>query len=147
MEIGRKIYYEKATGNVLVDTGERSGNVVETTKEQDFKVYKTLAERVEDTVGLIELEYGEYKQDFMECSGYRVNVKTGELEFSYPDPNVDPVQPQEPVFQKPLTERIKTVESESAGVALELATTQSRLDQAEQDQAALLLRLVEGGVL
>ncbi|MEK4882282.1 MULTISPECIES: hypothetical protein [Paenibacillus] len=105
MEIGRKIYYEKATGNVLVDTGERSGNVVETTREQDFKVYKALAARVEDTVGLIELEYGEYKQDFMECSGYRVNIETGELEFSYLDLNVDPEQPQEPMYQAPLNKK------------------------------------------
>ncbi|MEK3750075.1 hypothetical protein NYE25_17790 [Paenibacillus sp. FSL E2-8871] len=147
MDIGRKIYYDKATGTVLVDTGERSGLVVETTQEQDFEAYKALAERTPESVGVLELEYGEYREDFGRTNGYWVNPKTLEIEFSYPDPNVDPVQPQEPVFQKPLTERIKNVESESAGMALELATTQYRLDQAEQEQANLLLSLVEGGVL
>ncbi|MEK4293003.1 hypothetical protein [Paenibacillus sp. FSL R5-0914] len=147
MEIGMRIYYDIATGNIIVNTGERSGDVVETTREQDFNVYVALSDRVPETVGVMELEYGEYAQDFRECNGYKVNVKKGTLEFSYPDPNETPEQPQEPVYQVPLTERIKNVESESAGMALELATTQYRLDQAEQEQANLLLSLVEGGVL
>lgn len=45
MQIGRKIYYDNATGNVLVDTGEHSGDV-ETTQALDLTVYKALAERV-----------------------------------------------------------------------------------------------------
>ncbi|MEK4239731.1 MULTISPECIES: hypothetical protein [unclassified Paenibacillus] len=109
MEIGRKIYYDKVTGVVLVDTGERSGSVVETTQEQDFKVYKVLAERVTETVGCLELEYGECGQDFRECNGYRVNIQTGKLEFSYPDPNVDPVEPQEPQYIEPLTKKVETL--------------------------------------
>jgi hypothetical protein len=42
---------------------------------------------------------------------------------------------------------VEQLQAENAGLALELVQTQSRLDQAEQDQAALLLSLVEGGVL
>ncbi|WP_339318714.1 hypothetical protein [Paenibacillus sp. FSL R10-2734] len=98
MQIGRKIYYDNATGNVLVDTGERSGDVVETTQAQDFAAFAALAERVPETVGVIALEYGEHAHDFAECNGYRVDVKTGKLKFSYPDPNVDPVEPQEPQY-------------------------------------------------
>jgi hypothetical protein len=97
MEIGRKIYYELATGNYLLDTGERSGLVIETTQEQDFESYAALAERVPETIGVIQLEYGELAQDFMECNGYQVNLTTGLLEFSYPDPSV-PDSP--PVYQK-----------------------------------------------
>ncbi|MFE4713972.1 hypothetical protein ACFRAM_24315 [Paenibacillus sp. NPDC056722] len=147
MEIGRKIYYEKDTGNFIVDTGERSGDVVKTTWEQDFKTYKALAERVEKTVGVIELKYGAYKQDFMECSSYRVNIKTKDLEFSYPDPSSDLEHPQEPMYQRPLTDRIAAIESENLSLTLELTMTQARLEQAETGQATLLLSLVEGGVL
>ncbi|MDE3837946.1 hypothetical protein C0966_00805 [Bacillus methanolicus] len=115
--IGRKIYYDKSTGNVILDTGEMIGAVVETTIEQDFETYEALKERVRDTVGVIQLEYGQYAADFAQCNGYRVNPQTLELEFSYPDPN----QPtQEPVFVKPLTEQIAEVRSEIDNAIIEL---------------------------
>lgn len=104
MNIGRKIYFDKISGNVLVETGERSGDVRLTTVEEDFATYSELAKRIPETVGMIQLEYGQYAQDFAESNGYRVNPDTQELEFSYPDPNA-PEAP--PVFQKPLTEEIE----------------------------------------
>lgn len=107
-QIGRKIYFEIATGNVLVDTGERQGSVVPTTIEQDIQTYKTLSELNRDTFDVIELEYGQYAQDFAECNGYRVNPETKELEFSYPDPNEE--EPQEPVYQEPLSEQVNKLE-------------------------------------
>lgn len=87
MEIGRKIYYEKSTGNVLVDTGERSGDVKETTQEEDFATYTVLAERVSDSVGCLQLEYGQYALEFSMCGGYHLNLETLQIEFVYPDPN------------------------------------------------------------
>ncbi|EMT54701.1 hypothetical protein I532_03815 [Brevibacillus borstelensis AK1] len=99
--VGRRIYYEKSTGNVIIDTGERLGFVRETTVDEDFASYAALAERTRDTVDYIQLEYGQYAQDFAECNGYRVNPETRTLEFSYPDPN----QPDEPpVYRKSLAE-------------------------------------------
>src|SRR5690348_2189558 len=85
MLIGRRIYYEKMTGNIILDTGERTGSVVETTIEQDFESYAALAERVPVTVGILQCDYGQYAQDFRECSGFRVNVSqdSPKLEFSY----------------------------------------------------------------
>ena len=87
MNIGRRIFYEKATGNVIVDTGERSGSVVASTVEQDFEIYTALAARVPDSVGVLELTYGAYREDFAICKGYRVDPGTTMLLFSYPDPN------------------------------------------------------------
>jgi hypothetical protein len=114
-QIGRKIYYDKQTGNVLVDTGEHEGFFTPSTVDQDFETYQVLKERVRDTVGVIQLEFGQYAQDFAECNGYRVNPETLELEFSYPDTN-NPTQEQ--VFQMPLTEQVRELEQE-------LATTNS----------------------
>lgn len=110
MQIGRKIYYDKSTGNVIVDTGERSGDVVETTVEQDIAVYVALAERVPDTVGVLQLEYGQFAQDFAACNGYRVDISGDEpvLHFSYPDGTEEP---EEPVFQTPLSEQVKTLKT------------------------------------
>lgn len=50
-------------------------------------------------------------EDFAQSNGYRVNHETLELEFSYTDPN-DP-EPQEPVFQPPLTQQIAEVKTEN----------------------------------
>lgn len=104
MEIGRRLYYDKKTGNIIVDTGERSGDVLETTQEQDFEVYKSLAERVPETVGVIELEYGQYRQDFIEGVLTRIDPETKDLMFSYPDPQEpgEPTPPQ-PALSKQVT--------------------------------------------
>ena len=141
-QIGRRIYYETSTGNAIQDTGERSGNVVETTIEQDFAAYVALAERVSSTVGCLQLDYGKFAQDFAECNGYRVDVsgETPSLLFSYSDPS-EPESPTE--YRPPLSEQVGALEDESAMLALELVGTQIRLDQAEVEKAALLLELVE----
>lgn len=104
MNIGRKIYYDITTGNLLLDTGELAGSVVPSTIDQDVLTFKELSERNRESFDVIELEYGQFAQDFTECSGYRVNPQTKEIEFSYPEPN-QPEQP--PVYQEPLTEQVK----------------------------------------
>ena len=119
-KIGRKIYYDKATGNVILDTGEKIGLVTETTIDQDFETYQALKERVRDTVGVIQLEYGQYAQDFAQCNGYRVNPETRELEFSYPDPNEPELQ--EPVYRKPLSEELEETKQAIAELTLLLTT-------------------------
>ncbi|MEC0110398.1 hypothetical protein P4H27_25850 [Paenibacillus taichungensis] len=96
MNIRRKIYYDLTTGNVIKDTGEHSGDFVETTREQDFSTYVTLADRVPETVGMLQFKYGEYSSDY-QAGGVisRINMETLEPLLSYPDP-VDPETPQEP---------------------------------------------------
>ncbi|OKP67562.1 hypothetical protein A3842_28070 [Paenibacillus sp. P3E] len=123
MEIGMKVYFEKETGNVIFNTGERAGSVIPTTREQDFSFYKALAERVAETVGVIELTYRQYAYEFSEAIGYRVNPETKELEFAYLDPNADPGTPVEPVYQKPITDQFsalkeRTEANEAAILAL-----------------------------
>jgi hypothetical protein len=121
-QLGRRIYYDKSTGNVIVDTGEKIGAVVETTIDQDFETYQALKERVRDTVGVIQLEFGQYAADFAQCNGYRVNPQTLELEFSYPDPNA--TEPQQHIYIKPLTEQIEETKQAIAELTLLLAQMQ-----------------------
>lgn len=116
--IRRKIYFDILTGQVIVDTGERQFSVVETTVEQDIMTFTGLSERNRNTFDILELEYGQYAQDFAECIGYQVNPETKELEFSYPDPNA-PEEPQP--YQAPLSEEVKTLKNE-------LATVQGAVD-------------------
>lgn len=109
-EIGRRIYYDNTTGNVILDTGERQGSVFQTTIDYDIEVFKELSQRNRHTFDVLEMPFGAFSQDFTECSGYRIDLETKELEFSYPDPN-EPEQPAE--FTKPLTVQIKELESEN----------------------------------
>jgi len=120
MNIGRRIYYDLSTGNIIQDTGERSGHVVPTTVEQDFRSYAALAERVPETVGVLELEYGQYAQDFAECNGFKIDVSGPEpvLVFSYPDPD-EPDAP--PVYRKPLTDEIAEMKQAVAELTILLA--------------------------
>lgn len=82
-KIPRKIYYDKLTGIVLLDTGEHLTIMDETTLEQDIKTYKALSERNEDSFDYIRLEYGQYYDDFMQASSFRVDVETKEIIFTY----------------------------------------------------------------
>lgn len=109
MQIGIKLYYELITGNVIINTGERSGGVVETTLEQDFAAYTALSERNPETVGCLQLEYGQYAEDFAQCNGYRVDPVTKQVLFSYPDPT----EPEQPVYRPPLTEQVEQLESQN----------------------------------
>jgi hypothetical protein len=113
-QVGRKIFFELSSGNIIVDTGERQGNVLKTTVEQDILSYTSLSERNRNTYDVIELSYGAYSQDFIECNGYRVNPATKKIEFSYPDPNA-PEAPQ--VFSKALSEEIADLKQSVAEIS------------------------------
>lgn len=146
--IGRRIYFVIDSGEVILDTGEKSGIVVPLTVDQEIESYAALLERTRQTFDYIELEYKQFAQDFTESNAFRVNPETKQLEFSYPDPNAPTT---EPVYQKPISQEITELKAESdllKSSVLEMttyATTQdSRL--ALQEQATLeLTTLIAGG--
>ncbi len=110
-QIGRRIFYDVLNGNVLVDTGEMCGFVTFTTIEQDITRYSILSKLDRESFDVLELPFGAYSKDFAECNGYRVNLETKQLEFSYPDPNE--TETTEPVYQKPLSEEVEELKAEN----------------------------------
>jgi hypothetical protein len=104
-EKGRRIFYDKITGNVIWEVGEQTFefDAIDSTIDQDILAISALSERNRNSFDYIELAFGDRAQDFAECNGYRVNVATKTLEFSYPDPST-PTSP--PVYQKPLSEQV-----------------------------------------
>ena len=94
--LGKRIYYLKVDGRVVLDTGEAEGWVNPTTSEDDWRIYSELSKYNKSEVDFIELQFGEFKTEFAECTSYRVNVDTKQLEFDYtpvpPSPEV-PVAP------------------------------------------------------
>jgi len=119
VEIGRRIYYDVASGEVIVNTGERSGSVVVTTVEYDISVYIALSERNRESFDYIELEYEQNAKDFEACNGYRINPSTKQLEFSYPDPNQP--EPEKPVYRKPLSEDVDELKQSVAELTIMIA--------------------------
>jgi hypothetical protein len=152
-KIGRKIYYDLANGNIILVRESRSGDVLDTTTEQDFIAYAELAERVPATVGGIQLDYDQYAQDFRECNGYTVDISGAEptIVFSYPDP-AEPEAP--PVYRAPLSVEVaelqvanETLESDS--LLLMLAMTdlyeekEAQIAQAQEDTINTMLAITE----
>jgi hypothetical protein len=78
-----RVYYKKSTGEVLVITPECIGTVIETTKEDDIKLYQPLKDRNIDEIDFIELEYGTLENTFNNAKSYKVNLETKQLEVIY----------------------------------------------------------------
>ena len=63
LQIGRKLYFD-FEGSLLLDTGERKGNVRETTIDEDFQTFPQLQDLTQDNVQLVQLFYGEKVGEF-----------------------------------------------------------------------------------
>lgn len=114
----RRLYFDKQTGNVILNYSFNSGSYAIPTIEQDFASYIDLNNKNIETVGYKDFHNGEYEQDFMQCNGCRVNPETLQMEFSYPDPN-EPTQ--ETIYQKPFSEKIKELEARQTDTEIALA--------------------------
>jgi len=124
-QIGRKIYYEKLTGNVILITPEKF-NGIATTKEQDFALYEVLSIYNPESVDVIELEYGQYSSDFQTANSVRVDLETGNLLFNYP------------VFEQPLSVKVNNLEAENAMLKAQNEALQQQVADLEMAMAAVL---------
>jgi len=85
-QIGRRIYFEKATGKYIVDTGERAGSLVrESTFDEDFELYTNLKIYDKDQVDYVQLEYGQYRDQFAVARDIQVDPLTKKLTFDVSD--------------------------------------------------------------
>lgn len=99
------IFYDKVTGEKIVDTGEWANVTIKKTVDQQIATYTALSERNRNTFDVLELEYGAYKQDFAICTSYSMDLETKTLKFGYLDPNQPAV---EPPHIPPLSEQISS---------------------------------------
>lgn len=111
-----RAFYDKQTGNGLHWYSYTGGSYRIPTFEQDYEAVTVLSERKRDTIGYKDFTNGEYMQDFAESDGFRVNLQTDELEFSYPEPNQT-----EPVYQAPLSDQIAELKQQNTKIMLALA--------------------------
>lgn len=130
--IGRKLYYEKATGDVILIVPEKHGqNAINTTKEQDFQMYDVLAARNPDAIGLIQLEYGQYQAEFQSARSVKVNPETKELLFEYP------------VYQPPLITQIEQLKAENENLKVINQQLQEHIQLQQEQIDALNIAMAE----
>ena len=110
--LGKRIYYLKVDGRVILDTGEAEGWVNPTTIEDDWRIYTELSKYNKSEVDYIELKWGEFKTEFAECTSYRVNVETKTLEFDYTPVPEPPDVPHTPTVHERLDALEKTNEEQ-----------------------------------
>lgn len=112
MNVGRRIYYEILTGELIYVRGERINIKRALTIEEEVNAIAELKQRERDSFDVLELQFGQYAQDFAESISYRVNTDTKQIEFSYPNPNE--TEPSEPVYQAPLSEELNALKQENS---------------------------------
>ncbi|MEY8748639.1 hypothetical protein AB9M62_57300 [Bacillales bacterium AN1005] len=133
MLIGSKVYYAVSTGNVIIITPEYAGLQVESTKEQDFKLYKALEELVPESVDFIQLKYGQYQFDRFEGKEIvRIDLET-----------------EEPLFNKPVDEGqepsppMPSIDSQLSELKIQLLQEKERNDKLEEENTLNQIALME----
>ena len=110
--LGKRIYYLKVDGRVILDTGEAEGWVNPTTSEDDWRIYTELSKYTKESLDYIQLKYDEFKTEFAECTSYKVNVDTKTLEFDYTPKPEPPDVPHTPTVHERLDALEKTNEEQ-----------------------------------
>lgn len=106
MQIGRKIYYHKYTGQVVWDKGEMSGSVRETTFDEDKVV---MPEIDSEDVAVMTLGYGEKTEQFMESGAFVIDHSTKVITFF------------EPVITEPIVDELTVLKEENSQLKIEKA--------------------------
>ena len=141
IKIGKRIFYDNRNGEVLAIVGERSGHVRPTTVEEDIESFPALIERNRETLDYLDLEYGQYKEDFERATSIAVDLDTKEVVFNFE--GID----EEPIYQEPLTEKVERLEKESLITMAALADKHEetlRLKQMNEELMQMNLIALEG---
>ncbi len=113
-KIGRKIYYDRFTGNVLIVTCEIQGEgLVETTLAEDFQSYIPLQQRTIDSVGVIKLDYGQFSDKFNTSKSYSVDISQEITDASSIIFNIE-TQTQIPIPKSNSEDRLSALEKSNA---------------------------------
>lgn len=141
LKLGTKIYYLISNGNVILDTGDMMGCVVETSFDEDYNNYTDLSKYTKDSIGCLKLEYGELGKLLEEhkANSFKVDVSSNPHKLVFEWIDYDTGKPGEP--PKTMEELIK---EESDKVRLEYATAIAEIvENIEKDKLELSTAIVE----
>lgn len=140
-QIGSKIYYLISNGNVILNTGDMMGCVVETSFDEDYNNYTDLSKYAKDSIGCIKLEYGELGKLLEEhkANSFKVDISSQPHKLVFEWIDYDTGKPAKP--PKTMEELIK---EESDKVRLEYATAIAEIvENIEKDKLELSTAIVE----
>lgn len=141
LKLGTKIYYLISNGNVILDTGDMMGCVVETSFDEDYNNYADLNKYAKDSIGCIKLEYGELGKLLEEhkANSFKVDISSQPHKLVFEWIDYDTGEPAKP--PKTMEELIK---EESDKVRLEYATAIAEIvENIEKDKLELSTAIVE----
>jgi hypothetical protein len=140
-KIGTKIYYLKSNGNIIIESGDMMGCVVETSFDEDYNNYTYLSKYAKDSIGCIKLEYGELGKLLEEhkANSFKVDISSQPHKLVFEWIDYDTGEPAKP--PKTMEELIK---EESDKVRLEYATAIAEIvENIEKDKLELSTAIVE----
>ena len=112
----------------------------ETTIEKDIQDFKALSERNRDTFDVLELEYGEYAQDFQDGRLIGVDLEKNIPIFEYPNPE----NPEEPIVPNvPLSVEVESLKQSEMILQIALAETIEKQETDKINNQIALAELVE----
>lgn len=128
--LGKRIYFLKVDGRVVLDTGEAEGWVNPTTTEDDWRIYSELQKYNKSEVDFIDLEFGEYKTEFAEMTSYKIDIATRKPIFDYTPVPPIPDAPRKPTIHERMdtqentnNEQDELIISNAANIAIMLEAT------------------------
>lgn len=113
--LGRRFFWIKNTGNIVAQRPEMSMGI-ESTKADDFKVYAELKAYNPDEIEMTTFEPGQYAEDFRQAKSWRFDPDTRQIVFNYLDH--DNPEPEQPKYQRPLTEQIEELKQAVAELTM-----------------------------
>ena len=140
-KIGTKIYYLKSNGNIIIESGDMMGCVVETSFDEDYNNYTDLSKYAKDSISCIKLEYGELGKLLEEhkANSFKVDISSQPHKLVFEWIDYDTGEPAEP--PKTMEELIK---EEADKVRLEYAMAIAEVvENIEKDKLELSTAIVE----
>lgn len=140
-QIGSKIYYLISNGNVILESGDMIGCVVETSFDEDYNNYTDLSKYAKDSIGCLKLEYGELGKLLEEhkANSFKVDVSSSPHKLVFEWIDYDTGEPAPP--PKTMEELIK---EEADKVRLEYAMAIAEVvENIEKDKLELSTAIVE----
>lgn len=141
LKLGTKIYYLISNGNVILDTGDMMGCVVETSFDEDCNNYTDLSKYAKESIGCLKLEYGELGKLLADhkANSFKVDVSSSPHKLVFEWIDYDTGQPGEP--PKTMEELIKEGADK---VRLEYAMAIAEVvENIEKDKLELSTAIVE----
>lgn len=97
-KIGTKIYYLKSNGNVILETGDMQGYILESSFDEDYENYTDLKKFEKQAISCIKLKFGELRQmlEKNKANSYKVDVSSEPHKLIFEWVDYETGEPAEP---------------------------------------------------